>query len=222
MPRGDAETGRARAVASATADRERQEGQGVPRGVPAIGRENPLKGEPQERSRYETGPAGSRGERGVRRLRKPGDAAQPGQASPVQVAPRHLMRCRGERPQESVSVPTRRLARRGTADGPARVRLWSRAKPTGGSRADSSSAGERGPRKDLEDRPREGRRSGRGRQPMGRYRGPWQDSEGYVNCRRGRGRRGDTADAARAGLRTLKGKSESDSWPEVKWSSESR
>jgi hypothetical protein len=183
----------------------------VPRGVPAIGRENPLKGEPQERSRYETRPAGSRGERSVRRPSKPEDAAQPGAANPVQVAPRHLMRCRGEEPQESASVPNRRLARRATADGPARVRLWSRAKPTRGFCVDSSSAQTWGPRKDLEDRPREGRRSGRGRQPMGRYRGPWQDSEGYVNCRRGRGRRGDTATAARAGLRTLKGKSESDS-----------
>jgi hypothetical protein len=79
---------------------------------------NPLKGEPQERRRYETRPAGSRGERGVKRLRKPEDAAQPGQASPVSVAPRHLKRCRGEGPQESVSVPIRRLVRRVTADGP--------------------------------------------------------------------------------------------------------
>jgi hypothetical protein len=107
---------------------------------PGDRKENPLKGEPQERSRYETRPAGSRGERSVRRPSKPEDAAQPGVVSPVQVAPRHLMRCRGERPQESASVPIRRLVRRGTADGPARVILWSRAKPRRGSRVDSSSA----------------------------------------------------------------------------------
>jgi hypothetical protein len=45
---------------------------------------------------------------------------------------------------------------------------------------------------------------------MGRYRGPRQDSEGRVNCRRGGVRRGDRTDAARAGPRTLKGNSESD------------
>ena len=133
---------------------------------------NPLKGEPQERRRYETRPAGSRGERSVKRPRKPEDAAQPGQVSPVQVAPRHLMRCRGEEPQESASVPIRRLVRCETADSPARVILWSRAKLGRGSRIDSSSLRDPGPREDLEDRPREGRRSRRGRQPMGRYREP--------------------------------------------------
>jgi hypothetical protein len=170
---------------------------------------NPLKGEPQERRRYETRPAGYRGERSVTRPRKPEDAAQPGQASPVQVAPRHLMRCRGEEPQESVSVPIHRLVRPETADSPARVILWSRAKPRRGSRTDSSSMRDRGPRKDLEGRPREGRRSRRSRQPMGRYRGPWKDSVGHVNCTRGGARRGDRADAARAGPRTLEGTSES-------------
>jgi hypothetical protein len=76
----------------------------VPRGVPAVREGKPLKGEPQECRRCETEPTGLRGEQGVRRLRKPGDAAQPGQASPVLVAPRYLIRCRGEEPQESVSA----------------------------------------------------------------------------------------------------------------------
>jgi len=89
---------------------------------------NPLKGEPQERRRYETRPAGFRGEESVKRLRKPEDAAQPGEANPVHVAPRYLIRCRGEKPQERGSARTRRLAQRRTADGPARVKLWSRAK----------------------------------------------------------------------------------------------
>jgi hypothetical protein len=40
---------------------------------------------------------------------------------------------------------------------------------------------------------------------MGRYRGHWQDSGERVNCRRGCGRRGDTAEAARDGPRTLEG-----------------
>jgi len=43
---------------AASVDTQRQEGQGVPRGAPAIGREKPLKGEPQECRRYETRPAG--------------------------------------------------------------------------------------------------------------------------------------------------------------------
>jgi hypothetical protein len=37
---------------------------------------------------------------GVRRLRKPGDAAQPGEASPVSVASPYLIRCRGTEPHE--------------------------------------------------------------------------------------------------------------------------
>jgi hypothetical protein len=45
---------------------------------------------------------------------------------------------------------------------------------------------------------------------MGRYRGHWQDSGERVNCRRGCGRRGDTAEAARVGPRTLEGNRESD------------
>lgn len=70
---------------------------------------NPLKGEPQERRRYETRPAGQRGEEGVRRPRKPEGAAKPGEANPAHVAPHCLIRCRGEKPQESVSVPHDRV-----------------------------------------------------------------------------------------------------------------
>jgi hypothetical protein len=81
----------------------------VPRGVLAVREGKPLKGEPHERRRCETKPAGLRGEQGVRRLRKPVGAAQPGQASPVLVAPRYLIRCRGEEPQESVSAATCRF-----------------------------------------------------------------------------------------------------------------
>jgi len=40
---------------------------------------------------------------------KPGDAAQPGEASPVTVAPHPLERCRGEKPQESGVHATARL-----------------------------------------------------------------------------------------------------------------
>jgi hypothetical protein len=139
----------------------------VPRGVPAVREGKPLKGEPQERRRCETEPAGSRGEQGVRRLRKPGGAAQPGEANPVQVAPRHLMRCRGERPHErdvrrnaplgsfsaSSDGATRhpRDLKTGTfsgrcarTDGPARVTLWSRAKSTRGFVVSSSVRGDPG------------------------------------------------------------------------------
>ena len=56
----------------------RQEGHGVLRGVPAVREGKPLKGEPHERRRCETEPAGLRGEQGVKRLRKPGGAAQSG------------------------------------------------------------------------------------------------------------------------------------------------
>jgi hypothetical protein len=94
---------------------------------------NPLKGEPHERRRCETKPARFRGEEGVKRLRKPEGAAQPGEANPVLVAPRYLVRCRGEKPQESWSAATRRARslandRRARTDGPARVILWSSAK----------------------------------------------------------------------------------------------
>jgi hypothetical protein len=65
---------------------QRQEGQ-VGREVrPAAWEGKPLKGKPQRRHRRETKPEGCREERSVKRLRKPVDAAQPGQANPVLVA----------------------------------------------------------------------------------------------------------------------------------------
>jgi hypothetical protein len=103
-PSGDAEPDRARTKHFGA---RRRPTSGGARGVerhPGDRKGNPLKGEPQERRRYETRPAGLWGEEGVKRLRKPEDAAKPGQANPVQVAPHHLKRCRGKKPQESVSV----------------------------------------------------------------------------------------------------------------------
>jgi hypothetical protein len=106
-------------------------------------------------------------------------------------------------------VSTERSALRAT--GVWTVRLGSNSGAERSSREDSprtsNSLVTRGPRKDLEDQPREGQRSRRGRQPMRRYRRPWQDSEGHADCTRGSDRRGDVTDAARAGLRTLEGPS---------------
>jgi hypothetical protein len=85
------------------------------------GRNEPLKGETHGRYRRETKPEGFREEQGARRLRKPEGAAQPGEASPVQVASRYLMRRRVNQPHEG-SVVRRRLvsgrraARRNTVD----------------------------------------------------------------------------------------------------------
>jgi len=42
---------------------------------------------------------GSGRNQGVKRLRKPEDAAQPGEANPVWVAARYLKRCRGRNPR---------------------------------------------------------------------------------------------------------------------------
>jgi hypothetical protein len=47
---------------------------------------NPLKGKPQECFRHETRPGRIGEEQGVKRLRKPESAAQPGEANPVLVA----------------------------------------------------------------------------------------------------------------------------------------
>jgi hypothetical protein len=119
--------------ASAQRRQQRHEGNGVPRSVPAVRKGKPLKGEPHECRRCETEPAGFWEEQRVRRLRKPEGAAQPSQVSSVLVASRYLMRCRGERPQESVSGTAREAsATRARADGPARVKLWSDAKFTRG------------------------------------------------------------------------------------------
>jgi hypothetical protein len=73
----------------------------MPKGRPVVWKGNPLKEKPQERYWREIKPEGSREEEGVRRLRKPEDAAQSGEANPVYVASRYLMRCRGKKPQES-------------------------------------------------------------------------------------------------------------------------
>jgi hypothetical protein len=112
---------------------QRHEGQGGLKSVPAVRKGKPLKGEPHECRRCETKPAGFWEEQGVRRLRKPEGAAQPSQVSSVLVASHYLMRCRGEKPQESVSRTAREAsATRARADGPARVKLWSDAKFTRG------------------------------------------------------------------------------------------
>jgi hypothetical protein len=71
-------------------------------------RNEPLKGEAQGRYRREIKPEGLREEQGARRLRKPEGAAQPGEASPVQVASRCLKRRRVNQPHEG-SVVRRRL-----------------------------------------------------------------------------------------------------------------
>jgi hypothetical protein len=111
-PNGDVDADRTRTTASRGRRQERQEGQGMPRGIPAPGRKEPLEGKPQERRRYETRPAGSRAEEGVKGLRKPEDAAQPGQASPAPVAARYLMRCRGRNPRRVCPPATARCSAR--------------------------------------------------------------------------------------------------------------
>jgi hypothetical protein len=96
-------------------------GRGSERSPRLRGRNEPLKGETQGRYRRETKPEGFREEQGARRLRKPEGAAQPGEANPVQVASRCLMRRRVNQPHEG-SVVRRRLvsgrraARRNTVD----------------------------------------------------------------------------------------------------------
>jgi hypothetical protein len=88
---------------------QRQEGQ-VGREVRSAAWEGkPLKGKPHRRHRRETKPEGCRAEQSARRLRKPVGAAQPGQANPVLVAARYLMRQRGQEPHEGS-----RFARRST------------------------------------------------------------------------------------------------------------
>lgn len=58
--------------------RKRHGGQVASRDAPATGEGNPLKTEAQGRYRHETRPERLRAEQGVKRLRKPEDAAQPG------------------------------------------------------------------------------------------------------------------------------------------------
>lgn len=76
----------------------RQEGQTGRKALSARERSKPLKGKPQGRYRYETRPEGRWTEEDVRRPRKPGDVAQPGEVSPVQVAVPELMRRRATNP----------------------------------------------------------------------------------------------------------------------------
>jgi hypothetical protein len=61
---------------------KRQEGH-ADFGSAATGRGNPLKAKAQGRYRHETRPEKRGVEQGVKRLRKPEDAAQPGEANPV-------------------------------------------------------------------------------------------------------------------------------------------
>ena len=88
-------TGRRRSTRNVT------RGRGAERQPRRIGRENLWRVEPHERQRRETEPRGPWEEESVRRLRKPEGAAQPGEASPVQVASPGLIRCRGAKPHES-------------------------------------------------------------------------------------------------------------------------
>jgi hypothetical protein len=147
----------------------------MPKGGTVLRRGNPLQGESQERYRRERKPNGFREEQGVKGPRKPEDAAQPGQASPVQVASRYLMRCRDDEPQES--KPRERRFPPGHTLKQSRVhgRIWA---------SIQTEAHPAGFREDLEGQParakvREGS-STHGTIPVGR-----QDSEGRVNCTRG-------------------------------------
>jgi hypothetical protein len=64
----------------------------------ATGEGKPLKVEAQGRHSHETRREGLRAEQSVRRSRKPGGAAQPGEANPVLVATRFLKRRRARNP----------------------------------------------------------------------------------------------------------------------------
>jgi len=116
------------------ASAKQHEGQRASQGVPATGRGKPLKAEAQGRYRHETRPEGRGWNQGVRRLRKPGGAAQPGEANPVQVAARALKRRRATNPtggplanpsrlvgledrEQAVSVHTLDARRRAREDG---------------------------------------------------------------------------------------------------------
>lgn len=78
--------------------RKRQGGQVASRDAPATGEGNPLKTKAQGRYRHETRPERLRAEQGVKRLRKPEGAAQPGVVGPVQVAARFCKRRRARNP----------------------------------------------------------------------------------------------------------------------------
>ena len=88
---------------------EQHEGHSAPRGVAATGRGKPLKVEAQGRYRHETRLEGRGWNQGVKRLRKPEGAAQPGEVNPVQVAARALKRRRATKPhgRTARSIPGR-------------------------------------------------------------------------------------------------------------------
>jgi hypothetical protein len=71
--------------------------------VTATGGGKPLKVEAQGRYRHETRPERFRAEQSVERSRKPEDAAQPGEVSPVWVAARCRKRRRAAKPHGSVA-----------------------------------------------------------------------------------------------------------------------
>jgi hypothetical protein len=89
-----------RTTAERTADKNVMRGRVAERRSRRSGRGNLCRAKPHERHRRETKPEGPREEQGARRLRKPGGAAQPGEANPVQVASRCLKRWRGREPHE--------------------------------------------------------------------------------------------------------------------------
>ena len=64
----------------------------------ATGEGKPLKAKAQGRYRHETRPERLRAEQSVKRLRKPGGAAQPGEVNPVLVAARFRKRRRASNP----------------------------------------------------------------------------------------------------------------------------
>jgi aryl-alcohol dehydrogenase-like predicted oxidoreductase len=87
--------------------RERHGGQSAPRGVAATGRGTTSEGaKPRDGSAWNKADR-AKAEQGVERLRKPEDAAQPGQVSPAQVAAFIRRRRRATNPMEGwhVMVP---------------------------------------------------------------------------------------------------------------------
>jgi hypothetical protein len=82
---------------------KRHEGKGRRKVVLATGKGKPLKAEAQGRHSHETRREGFWAEQSVKRLRKPGGAAQPGEVSPVLVAALFLKRRRAKNPMEGRS-----------------------------------------------------------------------------------------------------------------------
>jgi hypothetical protein len=93
-----------------------------------LGGENLWKSKPRGVTGMKQGRKG-RAEQGVKRLRKPEGAAQPGEASPVQVASRQRKRRRATNPMGGPFAPTRDDSSFGArADPSTRLKLWTRAK----------------------------------------------------------------------------------------------